>query len=671
LWVGVGWVSGCGSSGEMELPPDDRCVATVGVDLQPGQFPNEVDLQADANLEVAILSSDDFAAEAVDPRTATLESPDGSTMASALEMLELRDVNADGHPDSVLRFSIPALVDAGVLHSDAARLTLRIRTTSGEELTGCDRVVATGRAHARLPAPGGPHAVGTTVYHWEDLARRETFSGAVHENRELMVRFWYPAAPQPHVQPSSYFLDSYEGALAAVSQKLPPQFFDFFYGHAVLGAPLATSPERFPVLVLSPGYGMAPALYSGFAEELASRGYLVAAISHTHSSGPVVFPDGSVARQTVEFGLFNSNSVAEVWLADARFVLDQLELLEGSDPQGRFTGRMDLGRIGMFGHSFGGAASGNACVNDDRVKAGANLDGTFQGGDYLRGCDEPFLIMHSRQKDGTHEKFFRALRAAGYELEFPAAGHASFSDLPFGIELMRSFGADPGDEMEVGTLAAARGLELMREYLVAFFDKHLSGAQSPLVVASEHRGRNPLKPQQAPAPMECPDGIRTRVTGLKGRPPAAQPLPALHKPSEPLRNLPVGVSSRSQGVPHLPRAFSTRLLPGRRGRSAARLSVRSYPSHCACSLCARSPRGSPSRRPRSTSCASNDGSGSPECPVPSGSTRQASRSSSPRWPDRYRLPREVRRGEGPRAGEGVPVQFGLEVQQQRRCVEGR
>lgn len=480
LWMGIGWLSGCGGSEETE-PPDDRCVATVGVDFLPGQFPNEVDLQADANLEVAVLSTDGLAAGEVDPRTATLESPDGSRTASALETLEQWDVNADGHPDPVLRFSIPTLVDAGVLHPDAARLTFRISTTSGERLTGCDRIVAAGRAHVRLPMPGGAHAVGTTVYHWEDAARRETFSGAVHENRELMVRFWYPSAPQPYAQPGSYFLDTYEGALVATSQKLPARFFDFFYGHSVLEAPLAGSSERFPVLILSPGYGMAPALYSGFAEEFASRGYVVAAISHTHSSGPVVFPDGRAARQTVELGLFNANPVADVWLADARFVLDQLERMDGSDPRGRFTGRLDLDRIGMLGHSFGGATAGNICVSDDRVKAGANLDGTFQGNDYSRGCDEPFLLMHAGQKDGTHQEFLRALRAVGYELTFPTAGHASFSDLPFGLELMRSFGVDPKDALEVGTLDATRGVELMREYLVAFFDKHLSGARSPLL----------------------------------------------------------------------------------------------------------------------------------------------------------------------------------------------
>ena len=37
------------------------------------------------------------------------------------------------------------------------------------------------------------------------------------------------------------------------------------------------------------------------------------------------------------------------------FVLNQIEKLNQSDKDNRFTGRMDTSRIGMFGHSYGGA----------------------------------------------------------------------------------------------------------------------------------------------------------------------------------------------------------------------------------------------------------------------------------------------------------------------------
>ena len=37
------------------------------------------------------------------------------------------------------------------------------------------------------------------------------------------------------------------------------------------------------------------------------------------------------------------------------FALDPLAQLNTADPAGEFTGRLDLTRVGIFGHSFGGA----------------------------------------------------------------------------------------------------------------------------------------------------------------------------------------------------------------------------------------------------------------------------------------------------------------------------
>jgi hypothetical protein len=53
-------------------------------------------------------------------------------------------------------------------------------------------------------------------------------------------------------------------------------------------------------------------------------------------------------------------------------VLTELARLARS---GVFAGRLDLGRIGMFGHSLGRAASASTMLVDRRVRAGADLDG--------------------------------------------------------------------------------------------------------------------------------------------------------------------------------------------------------------------------------------------------------------------------------------------------------
>src|SRR6202049_5293986 len=69
------------------------------------------------------------------------------------------------------------------------------------------------------------------------------------------------------------------------------------------------------------------------------------------------------------------NKVLTAWPADIAFVLDQLERLNVSDPTGKFTGRLDMTRVGVFGHSFGGAKDAQFCSQDSRCKAGIDVDG--------------------------------------------------------------------------------------------------------------------------------------------------------------------------------------------------------------------------------------------------------------------------------------------------------
>src|ERR1044071_4504149 len=74
---------------------------------------------------------------------------------------------------------------------------------------------------------------------------------------------------------------------------------------------------------------------------------------------------------------------------DGHFVLDQLEQLNASDDS--FKGRIDLGRIGMIGHFYGGLISALSTGSDSRIKAGASLeiDPMMQ----MASPNKPYLYM--------------------------------------------------------------------------------------------------------------------------------------------------------------------------------------------------------------------------------------------------------------------------------------
>src|SRR5258708_5711864 len=105
-------------------------------------------------------------------------------------------------------------------------------------------------------------------------------------------------------------------------------------------------------------------------EELASQGYVVVGSDHAGFSDTKPFPDGydfrpdtlgepppaATFKETVYGSLSHlEHDVFPTWLADAKFVLDRVEELDGT-PGPSFR-RLDLTRIGMFGWSFGGATS--------------------------------------------------------------------------------------------------------------------------------------------------------------------------------------------------------------------------------------------------------------------------------------------------------------------------
>lgn len=377
--------------------------------------------------------------------------------------------------------------------------------------------VGGGRVEIAMPALSGVLPVGTAELHLVDEGRVDPWRGGA---REVMATVSYPAVPVGARAP--WMSGGVAGVVDAITAG--SEFFDIPVGSvawdaarrwARVGAPAV---GRWPVVVFSPGFGGPRELNAGLVDDLASRGYVVVSLSHTYESGVVEFPGGRVVTAAIDADAPGVAVTAlEARVADSRFVVGELARIAGGgnpdaegDPLPRGLGRaMDLSRLGMAGHSYGGFTAAEVMHQDRRVDAGVNLDGGFGGPDVPSGAvrdglDRPFLLVggdfvdpetgavlrhdHLHQElDPTWARFWAVQRGWKRDLHFHTGGHYSFSDLQFALPQLRSLVPSEKAAAFIGTIGPAQSLGAQHDFLGGFFDLHLKGRDRRLFERDPHR----------------------------------------------------------------------------------------------------------------------------------------------------------------------------------------
>ncbi|MFI6124451.1 alpha/beta hydrolase family protein [Streptomyces sp. NPDC051064] len=333
-----------------------------------------------------------------------------------------------------------------------------------------------------LPEPTGLHAVGTTTLHLTDGSRSDPWVPEVSA-RELMVSLWYPAAAPSgqraqYMTPTESELLLEEGGITGV----PLDVLSTTRTNAFADARPAGRVRGLPLVVLSPGFSKPRTTLTNLAEELASHGYIVAAIDHTYESVATTFPDGRVATCAaceVPHDEAFWNRLVTGRAADVSFVLDEL-----TGPQAKWSGArlIDPSRIAMAGHSVGGASAVTSMLADSRVRVGIDVDGSTQIPIPEGGLSRPFLFLgrqaqYSPGSGGgavaTWERDWERLTGWKRWLVVAGAEHASFTDVGL---LAEQLGIDIGAD-----LPAARASEIVRRYTRAFLELHLRHRPQPLL----------------------------------------------------------------------------------------------------------------------------------------------------------------------------------------------
>ncbi|MYT21455.1 hypothetical protein GTW69_14340, partial [Streptomyces sp. SID7760] len=142
-----------------------------------------------------------------------------------------------------------------------------------------------------------------------------------------------------------------------------------------------------PLVVLSPGFTVPRATLGSLAEELASRGYVVASVDHAYESVATAFPGRILTCLACDQaqGPGGREAITAVRARDTSFLLDQLT---DRHPARARAGLIDPTRIAMAGHSIGGATALPAMAADPRIRAGVDMGrgpaGAVPGGGHRR-----------------------------------------------------------------------------------------------------------------------------------------------------------------------------------------------------------------------------------------------------------------------------------------------
>jgi predicted dienelactone hydrolase len=348
-----------------------------------------------------------------------------------------------------------------------------------------------------LPQPTGHFAVGRSMFTWINNAETDGLAPSPGGKREVVVWMWYPSAAATSVATAEYLPVAWQTALAQGSGVLMSQWLTrdlaLVRTHSVSDPSVSAEQRSYPVVILRAGGGALTTDFTTLAEDLASHGYIVVGFDAPYRTFIVVLEGGRVvvrppANDPENVPAYEANRLINrlllMWTSDTKFVVSQLEQLNASDPSGKFTGRLDMQRLGMFGHSFGGAQALQFCHDDSRCKAGIDIDGAPYGSVVQDGLKQPFLFLlsdHSRdladpasmQILADFHSLHNRLPNGRLFVTIRGANHFSFSDQMlvkshYVIGLMRLLG--------VGSLEGRRGLAITANYVHTFFDVHLMGA---------------------------------------------------------------------------------------------------------------------------------------------------------------------------------------------------
>lgn len=334
-----------------------------------------------------------------------------------------------------------------------------------------------------IPAPTGSFSVGTRVFNWEDNKREEWFTEKEGDFRKIVVQVWYPTDEVSGNK--APYIDFPQHRVRPISEQveLPPFMIKHIQdvnSNSYLNAALKSAIELYPLVIFSHGLGGMRMQNTIQMEELASRGFIALAMDHPYDANITVYKDGSSADY--RSAIVGEVTTEEFWnirlpqintrVADVSYVLDHIQEIQDGDDS--FWNMIDLGRVGIMGHSFGGGTAIVASSRDTRLDACIALDGwlvPIEESIIKKGLMVPFLFMGQTYWTNpvnyeNLDTLIAASTASAEKLILDGTKHFDYSDTPQFNTASSKFGISGSmdlDELRI----------LLNSRIVSFFELNL------------------------------------------------------------------------------------------------------------------------------------------------------------------------------------------------------
>ena len=351
-------------------------------------------------------------------------------------------------------------------------------------VSGCSFVASRVVPINDIKSPTGDFKVGTQIFYWIDENREELFTDIEDDKRELIAQVWYPSNGEETDR--FPWMDNSSDRTDVIIEKFEvPKFIAKAIDRVDTDSYLNSQPieaGNFPIIIFSHGFEGFRSQNTTQIQELVSNGYIVFSVDHTYDAVLTIFPDGRKISSAEQYCYgCEAEEFYEVFtpqintrIADMRFLINQIEKMKSGDIKSNLSDIMDLDRLGIFGHSFGGGTSLAVTILDSRIKSCLSLDGWYvpvHPDIYNQGLSKPFL--HLGQVAWNEEINYEILdnilelnADIGYKLSLEGAHHYDFTDSPHLSKLSSSFKLSSDlDSEEI--------LEVTNTTVIGFFDTHL------------------------------------------------------------------------------------------------------------------------------------------------------------------------------------------------------